>query len=227
MTFKKLMKEANKIPPSSFKVGPKVKIQPPPRLGEKPRPQEKKWTPPLTSSPSVPFAKALPNRPVPLKPTSPRPQKSLADRVLPSTTRSVSPASRPKVNKPSPIPQRKPAIPNTPVSTKSTAQTGSSAKDAKSKLRDSFVPGDLIPLAQGPKRDLRTIEEIQNDLWRKKGKSYPSITGIQKDTRPRPQTPTTASAKKEPVPARKPDVAPRKIAPTPKKRRRQIGRAHV
>ena len=31
-----------------------------------------------------------------------------------------------------------------------------------------FVLNDLIPLAQVPRRDLRTIEEIQNDLWREK-----------------------------------------------------------
>ncbi|KAG5437207.1 hypothetical protein PCK2_001013 [Pneumocystis canis] len=30
----------------------------------------------------------------------------------------------------------------------------------------------MIALNQGPKRDFRTIEEIQNDLWRRKKKNY-------------------------------------------------------
>lgn len=45
----------------------------------------------------------------------------------------------------------------------------------KSKMITEFHPNDLIALHTGPKRDSRTIEEIQNDLWRRKGKNYPFL----------------------------------------------------
>ncbi|KTW26831.1 uncharacterized protein T551_03293 [Pneumocystis jirovecii RU7] len=45
----------------------------------------------------------------------------------------------------------------------------------KSKIISGFHPNDMVALRQGPKRDFRTIEEIQNDLWRKKGKNYPFL----------------------------------------------------
>src|SRR2546423_2624130 len=80
-------------------------------------------------------------------------------------------SSTAKVSKSSTLPSSaKPfTVTKLSTSTKSTiSKTGSSAckgMDTKSRLRDSFRPNELIPLAQGPKRDLRTIEEIQNDLW--------------------------------------------------------------
>lgn len=45
----------------------------------------------------------------------------------------------------------------------------------KSKIITEFHPSDLILLQTGPKRDSRTIEEIQNNIWRKKGKNFPFL----------------------------------------------------
>ncbi|KAG4306395.1 hypothetical protein PORY_000383 [Pneumocystis oryctolagi] len=50
----------------------------------------------------------------------------------------------------------------------------------KSKIISGFHPDDMVALRQGPKRDFRTIEEIQNDLWRKKGKTYPFLKNTTK-----------------------------------------------
>ncbi|KAG5439805.1 hypothetical protein PCANB_000087 [Pneumocystis canis] len=47
-----------------------------------------------------------------------------------------------------------------------------SKNSIKSKIISGFHPNDMVALSQGPKRDFRTIEEIQNDLWRRKGKNY-------------------------------------------------------
>ena len=180
MTFKKLLKEAAKIDVSTFKVGPKLKTVP--KVPDKPRPIEK--TQPVKSE-----MKSIP-RPTMAKPASPRPLKSLVDRALSSSTsRSVSPLPTKSQVKKLPLKPIKSTIPPKPV-----AKSG--GKDAKSRLRDSFIPNELIPLAQGPKRDLRTIEEIQNDLWRKKGKNYPSVTGKPKESLPhkpvsKPQPVTT------------------------------------
>jgi protein SPT2 len=178
MTFKKLLKEAAKVDPSTFKVGPKVKVQP--RLPEKGKLVEKPKTPTLSST-SIPASMAkshLPAKSSTTKPMSPiitgmKPQKSAIERALSSSSRSVSPHAPLKpsssTKKPATSVPPKSGMPNAKPS------SSSSSKDAKSRLRESFVPNELIPLAQGPRRDLRTIEEIQNDLWRKKGKNYPSV----------------------------------------------------
>jgi protein SPT2 len=178
MTFKKLLKEAAKVDPSTFKVGPKVKVQAmsteKSRLAEKPRSS----TNPPTKANVKPI---LPSRPPP-KAVPPRSQKSVVDKSLPSTRRPTSQnTSNPLVKHPSKT-QSNPPI------------TKSGGTDTKSRLRDSFIPNQLTPLSQGPKRDLRTIEEIQNDLWRKKGKNYPSVTGKPKP--PTPREPDTRPAKR-------------------------------
>lgn len=188
MTFKKLLKQAAKIDSSTFKLVPKVKAQP--RVPEK-SPLEK--TPQPATSLAKPQAKTLlPLRPPTLKPTSPRPTKSMAERANSSTLGNRSPSKslvRGPVTK-----QVKPA---------SLAKVvhKSGGTDAKSRLRESFVPNELIPLAQGPRRDLRTIEEIQNDLWRKKGKNYPSVTGKPKEPTRKPVSQTVS--KPEPIVAKK------------------------
>ena len=184
MTFKKLLKEAAKIDVSTFKVGPKVKSVP--KVPEKPRPMEK-------TQPVKHEMKSIP-RPTMAKSASPRPLKSLVERTLSSSiNRSVSPLPTKSQVKKLSSKSTKSAIPAKPV-----AKSG--GKDAKSRLRDSFVPDELIPLAQGPRRDLRTIEEIQNDLWRKKGKNYPSVTGKSKESVARkPVKPEPTAAKAPPV----------------------------
>ena len=116
-----------------------------------------------------------------------------------SSLRSFSSAA--KVSKSSSLPSSAKPFTSTKLSvgTKSIiSKSGSSAgkgMDTKSRLRDSFRPNELIPLAQGPKRDLRTIEEIQNDLWRKKGKQYPSVTGVDRNSNSRPSSTSPAPAK--------------------------------
>ena len=187
MTFKKLLKEAAKIDVSTFKVGPKVKSIP--KVPEKPRPMEK-------TQPVKPEIKPSP-RTMTAKPASPRPLKSLVERTSSSSTSgSVSSLPVKSQVKKFPLKPIKSAIPAKPVSK-------SGGKDAKSRLRDSFVPDELIPLAQGPKRDLRTIEEIQNDLWRKKGKNYPSVTGKPKESLPRKPVKSEPTSTKAPVAQKK------------------------
>ena len=176
MTFKKLLKEAAKVDPSTFKVGPKVKVQP--RSTEKtkfaPAPTPSAKVAQNETLPSRPathppdkagLKQALPPRPALSKTISPRPQKSVVKGALPSPTKGLS--SRPP-SKNLPTKGKQSSTPQ-PI-------LKSGGTDTKSRLRDTFDPDQLIPLAQGPKRDLRTIEEIQNDLWRKKGKNYPSVT---------------------------------------------------
>jgi SPT2 chromatin protein len=189
MTFKKLLKEAAKIDVSTFKVGPKVKSIP--KVPEKPRPMEK-------TQPIKPETKPSP-RTTMAKSASPRPSKSLVERNLSSSTGgSVYPLPVKSQVKKIPLKPIKSAIPAKPVSK-------SSGKDAKSRLRDSFVPNELIPLAQGPRRDLRTIEEIQNDLWRKKGKNYPSVTGTPKESLPR------KPVKSEPISTKAPTTQKKRV----------------
>lgn len=186
MTFKKLLKEAAKVDPATFKVGPKLKSQP--RIPEKPRVIEKSKQPQIKQP--------LPTRTIPVKPSSPHP-KSILERAVSSsstTSRSVSPL-------PTKQPIRKQPMKSTVSAKPVTMNKTGSGKDAKSRLRESFVADELIPLAQGPKRDLRTIEEIQNDLWRKKGKSYPSVTGKVKEPTRKPVPRPVAKA--QPLPAKK------------------------
>lgn len=97
-----------------------------------------------------------------------------------------------------PVSKATPLKSASPTISSATPKASSSTKDAKSRLRDSFAPNDLIPLAQGPRRDLRTIEEIQNDLWRKKGKNYPSVTGQSRSTS---TAPLRSSSSRSPAPA--------------------------
>jgi protein SPT2 len=217
MTFKKLLKQAAKIDSSTFKVGPKVKIQPK-------APEKVRQT--VTHSVKIDAKTPLPSRPVALKPASPASRKPL-ERTLSSSSRSVSPqkVSRPQksvlertmtsaARSVSP-PYKKTAISKTSKLTPpvKSVPLKSGGKDARSRIRDSFIPNELIPLAQGPKKDLRTIEQIQNDLWRKKGKNYPSVTGNVKEPTRKPITPSTTSAK-APLPTKK-------VAEAPKKRRRE------
>ena len=165
MTFKKLLRQAAKIDTSSFKLGPKVKAQTKSALAS-PRPPVQP-----TSNPSdaKPF---LPTKPASQKPSPPHlPSKSP---LSASPTRSASPLGKKSVKK---VPSALVKV-TKPVTVSSTS---SAAKDAKSRLRESFIPNQLIPLAQGPRRDIRTIEEAQTDLWRKKGKTYPAVTGIPKE----------------------------------------------
>lgn len=153
MSFKKLLKEASKVDSSTFKVGPKVKLQA--RPAEKPRSAEKpreSTTPPVKRTQKQP----LPPQPVALKPGSSRPRKASVERSIPSTSRSISP--RPNVKK----------LPTHPKSNSSKLTVKSTGPDPKSHLRDSYVP-----FSQGPKRDLRTTKQIQTDLRREKGKDYP------------------------------------------------------
>jgi protein SPT2 len=214
MTFKKLLKQAAKIDSSTFKVGPKVKVQL--KVPEKARQTD---TRPVKIDSNTP----IPSRPVALKPGS----RNSAERALPSSSRSLSPqkVSRPQksvlertmtsaARSVSP-PRKKAAISKTSKLTPpvKSVPLKSEGKGARSRIRDSFVPNELIPLAQGPKRDLRTIEEIQNDLWRKKGKDYPSITGNTKEPTRKPITPSTTSKKALPP--------MKKVAEAPKKRRRE------
>jgi protein SPT2 len=220
LTFKKLLKQAAKIDSSTFKVGPKVKIQQ--KVPEKPRQ-------PVPQPVKVGSKSTLPSRPVALKPISPGPQKPLLDRTLSSTSRSISPQKVPRPQKsfveraltsssrsvsPRPSLNKAPSKPlKSSAPTKSVQNLKSTgAKSARSRLQDSFIPNELIPLAQGPKRDLRSIEEIQNDLWRKKGKNYPSVAGNLKEPSRKPMASSTA-ATKTPLPVKK-------AAETPKKRRR-------
>ena len=173
MTFKKLLKEASKVDASTFKVGPKVKVQP--KIPEKAKSSTDKSAIKQGDSRS-----ALVSQHPPSKSSSSQLHKSALERVFSSQSRSVSPhssGSSPSVKKPS----LGMAI-HKPLKQTGTAKVGGSdGKDAKSRLKASFSANELIPLAQGPRRDLRTIEEIQNDLWRKKGKNYPSVTGKPKE----------------------------------------------
>jgi hypothetical protein len=169
------------VDPSTFKVGPKVKLQS--QLAEKPRPSDK-------SRPSIALpVKLAPERSSQAIHSRQVPQKSVVERALPTTSRSTSRSI-------SPSPRTK-KLPNKP---KSNLSAQSSRKpvgtDTKSRLVDAFIPNQLIPLAQGPKRDLRTIEEIQNDLWRKKGKNYPSVNGGTKHSRPMNTQGTVKSVKR-------------------------------
>ena len=211
MTFKKLLKQAAKIDTSSFKLGPKVKVQTKPPMAV-PRPPVQP-----TSNPSHPKP-SFPTKPASQRPSSPYlPSKSP---LSASPSRSVSPPGKKSVKKvSSPLVNfTKPA----PLSLPS-----SSAKDAKSRLRESFVPNQLIPLAQGPRRDLRTIEEAQTDLWRKKGKTYPAaVTGIPREaSRIPPSVRTPVLPKKEVTPTTKGTSAtvakPPVQAPKTKKRIRE------
>jgi SPT2 chromatin protein len=206
MTFKKLLKQAAKIDSSTFKVGPKVKSQP--KVPEKPRLPERTMekSQPIKSETKTSF----PARPIPVKPASPK-VKSAFERTLSSTSKSRSASPLPLKPQLKKLPSKpiKSAVPAKPLST--SKPTG---KDAKSRLRESFVPDELIPLAQGPKRDLRTIEEIQNDLWRKKGKNYPSVTGKPKELTRKPIAPSEPIRKENPLPQ------PKKVVQQPNKRPR-------
>lgn len=205
MTFKKLLKEAAKVDPSTFKMGPKVKVQPRLPVAEKPGSPAKV----STGSP----------RPIGQKPTTSRSEKSsIVDRVVSSSTsRSVSPQKKAPIKKAI----TKPAAISS-LSSKAVAATKTGGRDAKSRLRESFIPNELIPLAQGPRRDLRTIEEIQNDLWRKKGKNYPSVTGNSKAPPRKPlaqsskPVPSSTQSKSGPKP-----TSSKAIPNTPKKRVRE------
>src|SRR5271156_5988053 len=196
MTFKKLLKEASKIDASTFKVGPKVKVQP--KTSEKPRQSIDKSAIKKEDSKPCP----IPQHPTP-KSSSSQPQKSALERVLSSQSRSVSPhssGSTPSVKKPS----LGMAI-HKPLKPSGIAKVGViDGKDAKSRLKASFSANELIPLAQGPRRDLRTIEEIQNDLWRKKGKNYPSVTGKPKEITRKSlsQQQSSSSSMQEPDPSK-------------------------
>ena len=216
MTFKKLLKEASKVDPSTFKVGPKVKVQP--RVPEKGKIGEKLKTPvpPTLSSACISSSTGKsaiqPKSPAP-RPMSPiipgaKSQKSIVERALSSSSRSVSPLIPPKSSSTTKKHLSSASSKATP-STSAVAGKSFSSKDTKSRLRDSFVPNELIPLAQGPRRDLRTIEEIQNDLWRKKGKDYPSITGQPRSIASQSRSPATSVQK----------VQPQKSAPPPKRRK--------
>ena len=181
MTFKKLLKEAAKVDTSTFKLGPKVKSQSRPPVAEKSRTVEKPRAPAKVST--------LSPRPIGQKTTISRPEKpSIVERVVASssTSRSATPQTKAPVKKSVSKPPVVPSLPTRAVASKKT-----SGKDAKSRLRESFIPNELIPLAQGPRRDLRTIEEIQNDLWRKKGKNYPSVTGNPKEPSRKPLVQTS------------------------------------
>src|SRR5579862_9680632 len=202
MTFKKLLKEAAKVDPSTFKVGPKVKVQP--RVPEKGRPVEKPKVPapPISTttsvaSPSLKIASGKSPAPKPMSPVIPggRPAKSVVERALSSASSwSVSPLGGPRPS--SMTKKTKPSLSKSIASAHSTmAKSSSLSTNAKSRLRDSFIPNELIPLAQGPRRDLRTIEEIQNDLWRKKGKNYPSVTGQSNSAAPRVRSPVLSPHK--------------------------------
>ena len=194
MTFKKLLKEAAKVDTSTFRLGPKVKAQ-------SSKPSEGRR--PLENT-------QLPKQGLPLqlsttrKSGSPLPQKSIVERVASSISRSASPAS-PKTTSAMPSTSKMSSSKKStsnhskPVPSKPTTKS-ITGKDTKSRLRESFVPDELIALAQGPRRDLRTIEEIQNDLWRKKGKNYPSVNGKPiSPTRP----PRTSITTKLPLAAKK------------------------
>ncbi|KTW29325.1 hypothetical protein T552_01280 [Pneumocystis carinii B80] len=52
----------------------------------------------------------------------------------------------------------------------------------KSKIITEFHPNDLILLHTGPKRDCRTIEEIQNSIWRRKKKNFPFLYKNEQET---------------------------------------------
>ncbi|KTW32922.1 hypothetical protein PNEG_04275 [Pneumocystis murina B123] len=66
----------------------------------------------------------------------------------------------------------------------------------KSKIITEFHPNDLILLHTGPKRDSRTIEEIQNSIWRKKGKNFPFLYKDTSETNK--NTPETNNSSKIP-----------------------------
>jgi protein SPT2 len=201
MTFKKLLKEAAKVDSSTFKLGPKVRPQS--RVPEKPPPIEKSEHSAI--SPVKPESrKSPPQRSSTLTSTSTRPTKSVTGRATSSVPRTASP-SKPLAGK-VPVKQLKSTFPAKPVH-----KPG--GMDTKSRLRESFVPNELIPLAQGPRRDLRTIEEIQNDLWKKKGKNYPSVTGKPKEPMRKPVSPP--ASRSEPAKTKK------TIAPTKEKRLRE------
>jgi hypothetical protein len=209
MTFKKLLKEAAKVDSSSFKMGPKVKVQPRPPVGEKPKVIERSRSPTKAAT--------APPRPMGQKPLASRPEKSsIVERVVASSTsRSVSPQTKSPVKKVT----VKPATMSSP-SAKPAVLTKAGGKDAKSRLRESFVPNELIPLAQGPRRDLRTIEEIQNDLWRKKGKNYPSVTGKSKEPSRKPLIQSSKSVQ-PPTRPKSGSISTKKTPDTPKKRARE------
>ena len=209
MTFKKLLKEAAKVDSSSFRMGPKVKVQPRQPVAEKPRVIEKPRSP--TKTPSAP------PRPMAQKPLLSRPEKlSIVERVVSSSTsRSVSPQTKAPVKKV----LGKPATASS-LSAKPAALMKTGRKDAKSRLRESFIPNELIPLAQGPRRDLRTIEEIQNDMWRKQGKNYPSVTGNPKEPSRKPLIQSSKSTQ-PPTQPKSGSTSTKKALDTPKKRARE------
>lgn len=189
MTFKKLLKEAAKIDSSTFKLGPKVKVQP--KTPVEPKQQSENGGSPVVTAVKSDIKLAIPARPAPVKSKSPVPFKASIERRMSSSTRNVSRLS-------SKQPAKKPASSSLLKSCPPTKSTPirTTGKDTKSRLLESFVPNELIPLAQGPRRDRRTIEEIQNDLWTKKGKNYPCVTGIPKGHTNKPSSPTKVEHKK-------------------------------
>jgi hypothetical protein len=188
------LKQAAKIDTSSFKLGPKL-------LKAQTKPSVTSPRPPVqpASNSSLPEKMVLPTKPTTKKRSSPTPylpSKSALDRSRSSasTSRSASPLGAKPSQKVS-----SPSINSAPVLSPS-----SSGKDAKSRIRESFMQNPLIPLGQGPRRDLRTIEEAQTDLWKKKGKTFPVVTGTPKET------------SRVPASVRQPVLPKKEAVPTPK-----------
>jgi protein SPT2 len=201
-TFKKLLKQAAKVDSSSFRLAPKLKM--PAKVPVAPRP-------PVQPAPSNPN---LPRTSLPAKPPSSAPHISSKPRALASPRRSLSPVKNVNRSSSPLVKAPKPAIPAT--------SSSNGGKDAKSRLRESFKPNQLIPLATGPRRDVRTIEEAQADLWKKKGKTFPSAP------KEGSRVPASARApvlpKKEPTPMGKVSGVPTKkpaVQTKPKKRARE------
>jgi len=161
MTFKKLLKEAAKVDPSTFKLGPKVKIQP--RIPEKAKSNCPETKRSAIVKPVSPITSASPVKSVSPVKTAPRLQKSGVDGTLPasSITQSESPRKQPSTKFP----------PKTfsPPAAAGAVNLTTVKKDAKSRGKESFA-SEPIP----PPRVLQRDEEVQNGLWRKKRKNYHS-----------------------------------------------------